>query len=84
MKKLVILSAVLMGTPIMAEPTLSPTNAAVPNPNEMICRSVRDTGSRVARTRVCMTRAQWSQQRREHQFDVENAQTRRSLPSEGN
>ena len=48
------------------------------DPNQTICRAILETGSRLARGRVCMTRAQWEQYRRETQAEVERAQMRRS------
>ena len=34
-------------------------NAAERDPNEVICRRMRDTSSLARRTRQCLTRAQW-------------------------
>ena len=53
-----------------------------PDPNEMICEKQRELGSRLAVKRVCMTRAQWAQQRLTQRQDVEKAQTYR--PMRGN
>lgn len=36
-------------------------NAAERDPNEIICRRIRDTSSLARRTRQCLTRAQWDQ-----------------------
>lgn len=35
--------------------------AVVPNPDQVTCREVEETGSRIARHKLCGTRAQWAQ-----------------------
>ena len=48
--------------------------AAIENPDEVICRAAEPVlGSRVARRRVCRTRAEW------RMFDADRAQFRRDL-----
>jgi len=47
------------------------------DPNQTICRTIFEIGSRLARSRVCLTRAQWEQHRRETQAGVERTQMRR-------
>lgn len=59
-----------------AEPPASSAGRAY-NPNETICRVTGETGSRLNRSRVCMTRAQWEAHQRNTQRDVEHAQTTR-------
>jgi len=54
-----------------AEPASS---AATPDPNEMVCRSVRSIGSRLARERRCLTRAQWEEDRLNNRRSTEDAQ----------
>jgi len=46
------------------------------NPNDVLCRSSGDTGSRLARSRVCMTRAEWAEIRRTSRQAIDRAQTR--------
>lgn len=53
------------------------------DPNEMICRTISDTGSRLTRSRVCLTRAQWAERRRASQADIESSQSRRMVQPEG-
>jgi len=43
-------------------------------PNQIICRQEALTGSRVSNRRVCRTRAEWSEHRREYRTAVERAQ----------
>lgn len=73
MKKLIIVGAALIAAPVAAQ--TSPPAANQDDPSQMICRMITETGSRLNRTRVCMTRAQWAQQRREMRDNVERAQT---------
>lgn len=48
--------------------------AAAANPDQVICRAAEPVlGSRVARRRVCRTRAEW------RQFEADRAQLRRDL-----
>jgi len=47
------------------------------DPNETVCQTVAETGSRLSRARVCMTRAQWAEQRRLTRQGTERAQTQR-------
>ena len=82
MKKLVILSAILVTTAGFAQTGTSgssnpSSDSDAAEQNETICRIVTDTGSRLNRSRVCMTRAQWAEHRRETQQNAERTQMRR-------
>lgn len=49
-----------------AQPT--PTTAdGKPDPNEVICKRLEMTGTRVSRQKVCMTRADWDEETRQDQ-----------------
>ena len=50
------------------------------NPNEMICRRVQESGSRLNASRICMTRAQWVDYQRQTRADTEQSQNRRVAP----
>jgi hypothetical protein len=50
------------------------------DPNEVVCRSIRESGSRLRTGRVCMTRGQWADWRREQRFNTEQSQNRRVAP----
>jgi len=72
MIKLIIVGAAMVATAAVAQ---SPqASAGGENPNEPVCRVVSETGSRLNRSRVCMTRAQWAAQRRETRENVERSQ----------
>lgn len=46
----------------------------VPDPNEVVCVSEPELGSRLVRRRQCMTRAQWAERRANDRQVVERAQ----------
>jgi hypothetical protein len=78
MKKIVFVSALLASSAAFAQaPTSGQANEDAPDPNEMVCRSVEDTGSRLSRSRICMTRAQWTEHLRGTRQNVERSQNNR-------
>lgn len=74
-----IASAALADPPAPAAPgtTVTVTGARM-DPNQMICRSVRETGSRLAHNRVCQTRQEWDDQYRLSRQALERQQNQRS------
>lgn len=83
MKKSVFFCALLLSTAASAQPSsnASPNGAGAnaEDPNAMICRNQRETGSMLNRTRVCKTRAQWEAERRDNRQTIDRAQTNRSM-----
>ena len=79
MKKMIILTAVLTSSAGWAQtPTSGGTRSdGATDPNEMVCQAVQRTESRLARARVCMTRAQWAEQRRLTRQNTERVQANR-------
>lgn len=64
-----------------ASPALADTAAGAPkaaekakDPNRKICEKVEKIGSRLNVVRVCMTAAQWEEQRRDHREHFERVQ----------
>ena len=47
---------------------------------QMVCRPIKETGSRLSKRRVCMTREQWVESKRIMRSDLDQAQTRRNEP----
>jgi hypothetical protein len=78
MKKVIIVSAVLLATAGVAQTGQDRRSDGGLDPDDQICRSIKDTGTRLGRTRVCMSRAEWAQQRRDTKQNVERTQTRRT------
>jgi hypothetical protein len=74
MRKFVILGSALIASAVSAQQTISV------DPNEVICRMIRETGSRLAARRQCMTRASWDQQRRQDRALAAEAQIRQVNP----
>jgi hypothetical protein len=65
MKKALFLGALCLASAAAAvEPVPTPTNNSASNADQLICRTQQDTTSLVGRVRVCLTREQWAQQRR--------------------
>jgi len=77
LKPLIIAAlAVTAASPAFGETvTSSPTAAQkAKDPNRTICEKVEKIGSRLNVVRVCMTAAQWEEQKREHRENFERVQ----------
>lgn len=59
----------------------APTTAAQ-NPNEIVCQKQEETGSRLAKKKICMTRAEWADRQLQDRQELERAQTRRGMKGE--
>jgi hypothetical protein len=85
MKKILFCAALLVSGAASAQ---SPARNSSPggagargaDPNETVCRNIGEIGSRLNRTRVCKTRAQWEEERRMLRQNVDRAQTNRISP----
>ena len=81
MKKLVLLAA--MAGCAAAAWSQAPTQPETQHrgtgndPNEMVCINEAVIGSRLAKRRVCRTRAQWEEHQRQLRMAVETAQTQK-------
>jgi hypothetical protein len=70
--------AVLVASPVLADnsgqapPPANQTNTS--DPTEIVCQKVEVLGSRLAVKKVCMTRSQWEDSRRQDRQAVEKAQ----------
>ena len=53
------------------------------DPNEVICEKQAVLGSRLAHRKVCMTRSQWEDARRQDRSDIEKAQMQRGMSGGG-
>ena len=65
-----------LGVPFLSSATAGDGAGAAQSAATCICRSSDATGSRLARTRVCMTRAEWAEIRRTSRQAIDRAQTR--------
>jgi hypothetical protein len=69
----VLVVALALAATAPAETVAAPAaNAA--DPNEKICENIVPVGSRLAKKRVCATRAEWEERRRLDRQAVEQAQ----------
>lgn len=86
MKKSLLVCALLLAGPAWAQPASNASangaGAAAANPDQMVCRSVRETGSMLGRSRICKTRAQWEAERRETRQTIDRSQTNRVVRGE--
>ena len=79
-KALLFGSLVLAAAPAFAQTpsSASPAEGSTTSPTDIICRTQGETGSRLQRTRVCHTRAEWEQQRRDNRQALERTQNTRT------
>ena len=87
MKDLVLkfAAAALLAGGIAVGVQASPSDQSDPakdatDPNKKICRSMGETGSRLKVQKVCMTRAEWDDIRRQQRMAVEHGQTSACMP----
>lgn len=66
--------------PAQLQPTAKPAH----DPNEVVCERQEETGSRLGSHRVCQTRAQWAEQRRNDRQDIDHAQMNVGSSQPGN
>jgi len=82
MKKTIILASALIATAAAAEP--QPASEPAGDPNERICVTRTEIGSRLGGRRVCATRAQWAEERRSAQATTEHGQLNQLNPTQNN
>lgn len=60
----------------VAQSTGTPTQNTRPqlDPNQRICEDVTQVGSRIATKRICATRAEWAEKRKQDKETVDDAQ----------
>lgn len=84
MKKLILIGALLAPAGAMAPSAAladGGTDAEAKRATQLVCRPIKETGSRLSKKRVCMTREQWAEQKRIMRSDLNQAQTRRNEPT---
>ena len=74
--------SILLSTPAIAQSPPA-TQRSGPDPNEVVCEKVEVIGSRLQTKRVCMTRAEWADRRKEDREYLERRQTERGLIQPG-
>ncbi len=78
MKKLILIAALIAPTGALAD---SSSDANAKRNTQMVCKPIKETGSRLSKKRICMTREEWAEQKRIMRNDLNQAQTRRNEPS---
>jgi hypothetical protein len=73
--------AILILSLSAASAAIAENTAPQLDPNEVLCRTVRATGSRLAASRRCATRAQWLEDERAQRTWLAERQTRQTQPS---
>lgn len=78
MFRIVAVCAIMLGSAApaaaQAPDAAKQTTAKAKDPARKICQEFKETGSRLAGRRVCMTAADWAAQRQDHRDNVERAQ----------
>jgi hypothetical protein len=78
MKRLILIAALLAPTGALADGGSNEAKAR--KGTQMVCRPIAETGSRLSKRRICMTREEWAEQKRIMRSDLDRAQTRRNEP----
>lgn len=75
-------SMIVIALSIGLQPTpASDTKPAKPDrENEVVCESIRLTGSRLGSKRFCATRAEWKEKRRQDRETIDRAQILHCVP----
>jgi hypothetical protein len=63
--------------PGVSSPMSSQVASTAGDPDQVVCEKIEQIGTRLASKRVCMSRAQWAEQRRQNRAEIEKAQQTR-------
>jgi hypothetical protein len=81
LKALLLTAAILLpGVAFAADPG---TGKQDKKHEGLVCRDLDETGSRLSSKRICMTKEQWEQSRRDARQAIDQAQTRQTNPKGG-
>ena len=72
------LAIAILGSPGAAKNETSKSKPK--DPNEKICEDITMVGSRLAVKRICATRSEWAERRREDRMVIDNAQIHAADP----
>ena len=85
MRKLILIAALAAPAGALVAPSgalaYGSPEADAKRATQLVCRPIKETGSRLSKKRVCMTREQWAEQKRIMRSDLNQAQTRRNEPT---
>ena len=76
LRSLIAISVLLTAVPAVAQDAAQPQPAKskAKDPNKVVCEKVEAIGSRISSKRVCMTLAQWEEQKRIDREALQHAQ----------
>ena len=66
------IAATMPASALAGETVSTVTSVAAGDSNEKICQSVPEIGSRLAKKRICATRAEWADRRAQDRADAEH------------
>jgi hypothetical protein len=85
MRRLVVASLTLLAVPTAAQAPAGTARTAPNNdPDQIVCISQAQIGSRLRQQRVCRTRAEWAEHQRQYRNSVERAQQQSQTTCEPN
>jgi hypothetical protein len=73
---LAAVTAMISATPALAG-TSESSGSKSRDLNEVVCEKIEVVGSRLATKKICMTRAEWAERRREQRQEIDRAQISR-------
>jgi len=56
----------------------APKGVTVGDPDRQVCKTLKSTGSRLAKAKVCKTAREWAEQQHEHQKELDKLQVPRT------
>lgn len=69
--------------PAVVKTAAQPGAVKGPNPAEVVCEKVERIGTRLVSDRVCMTRAEWAEQKRRNRAEIDHVQMQRDCGPAG-
>ena len=65
--------AIVSAVPAVAQQDDKPASKQK-DPNQVVCEKVEELGTRLSAKKVCMTRSEWAERRRQDRMDIDRTQ----------
>jgi len=65
--------AIVSAVPAVAQQDDKPASKQK-DPNQVVCEKVEELGTRLSAKKVCMTRSEWAERRRQDRMDIDRRQ----------
>ncbi len=65
--------AIVSAVPALAQQDDKPASKQK-DPNQVVCEKVEELGTRLSAKKVCMTRSEWAERRRQDRMDIDRTQ----------